>query len=101
MRILAVNWRDIGDPLGLRDRAMLEVLYATGLRVTELVNLRLNQINLNQGQVIVYTVFNRQIPGCFEGKCSNIEICTRPPGSCRRLVRRRCCRNPPPRRRRW
>jgi integrase/recombinase XerD len=42
---------DVKDPLGHRDRTMLEVLYATGLRVTELVSLRLSQINMNQGVV--------------------------------------------------
>lgn len=37
--------------LGLRDRTMLELLYATGLRVSELVELRLPQVNLRQGVV--------------------------------------------------
>ena len=40
---------DTRDPLGHRDRTMLEVLYATGLRVTELISLRQSEINLNQG----------------------------------------------------
>lgn len=44
---------DLGSPLGLRDRAMLEVLYATGLRVTELVTLTQSQVNGRQGLVRV------------------------------------------------
>ena len=40
---------DCATPLGLRDRAMLETLYATGLRVSELVNLRLHEIGFNEG----------------------------------------------------
>lgn len=39
----------IDTPLGLRDRTMLEVLYACGLRVSELVTLRVEQVNLRMG----------------------------------------------------
>lgn len=44
---------ELNDPVHFRDRAMLEVLYATGLRVTELVSLQLFEVNLNQGVVRV------------------------------------------------
>ena len=44
---------DTETPLGLRDRTMLELMYATGLRVSELVNLEVTHINLNQGVVRV------------------------------------------------
>jgi integrase/recombinase XerD len=42
---------DVYVPLGLRDRTMLEVLYATGLRVSELVSLTFEQVNMRQGLI--------------------------------------------------
>jgi len=40
---------ELETALGLRDRAMLETLYATGLRVSELVNLKLHEVGFNEG----------------------------------------------------
>ena len=51
---------DVGEVLGLRDRTMLEMLYATGLRVSELVNLRLDQVSLQQGVLRVTGKGNKQ-----------------------------------------
>ena len=44
-----LNAPDVSTNLGMRDRAMLELLYATGLRVTELITLNLSQISVEPG----------------------------------------------------
>lgn len=45
---------NVEEPLGLRDRAMLELLYACGLRVSELVGLKLPEVSLIQGVVRIF-----------------------------------------------
>ena len=51
---------DTNRLLGLRDRAMLELIYAAGLRVSELTELRLEQLNLRMGVVCVVGKGNRE-----------------------------------------
>ncbi len=51
---------DVEQSIGLRDRAMLELMYASGLRVSELVTLRMFQIGLNEGVLRVTGKGNKE-----------------------------------------
>ncbi len=55
-----LNAPDVSTPLGVRDRTMLELLYACGLRVSELVGLSVYQVSLNEGVLKVTGKGNKE-----------------------------------------
>ncbi|MEQ1528945.1 MAG: site-specific tyrosine recombinase XerD [Methylococcales bacterium] len=57
---LLLNAPEVTNPLGCRDKTMLEMLYATGLRVSELVNLKFEQISFRQGVVRIVGKGNKE-----------------------------------------
>lgn len=57
---LLLNAPETAHTLGFRDKTMLEMLYATGLRVSELVNLTLDQVSLRQGVVRIVGKGNKE-----------------------------------------
>ncbi|MFZ2312857.1 MAG: site-specific tyrosine recombinase XerD [Methylobacter sp.] len=57
---LLLNAPEVTNPLGFRDRTMLEMLYATGPRVSELVNLKFEQISFRQGVVRIIGKGNKE-----------------------------------------
>ncbi len=57
---LLLSQPDVSRPQGLRDRAMLELLYATGLRVSELIKLRMAEVNLEAGFLTTTGKGNKQ-----------------------------------------
>ena len=57
---LLLNAPDVNNARGFRDRAMLEMLYATGIRVTELVDLKFEQVSFRQGVVKIIGKGNKE-----------------------------------------
>jgi integrase/recombinase XerD len=49
-----LNAPDLESPSGIRDKAMLETMYSSGLRVSELLNLKKGQVNLTKGVITVF-----------------------------------------------
>ena len=62
---------DIRTPLGQRDRAILELLYATGIRVGELINIRLSDINFSERQIIILGKGNKERIVTFGDYCDD------------------------------
>ncbi len=63
------NTPDLNTPLGQRDRLILEVLYATGIRVGELVNIKISDIDLYRKEIRVFGKGNKERVDPFGDYC--------------------------------
>ncbi len=55
-----INVIDLNTPLGIRNRALFELLLATGARISEVVNIKINDIDLNNGEIRVLGKGNKE-----------------------------------------
>ena len=63
---------DINTPIGLRDALILEMLYSTGVRVSELVNIKIKDVNLNGREIRILGKGSKERIVLYGTKCSNL-----------------------------
>ena len=59
---------------GIRDKAMLELLYSTGIRVSELINLKLSELDLKRGYIVCRTSANERWIGFSDSAAEAVEL---------------------------
>lgn len=67
-----LNTPDKTTVLGLRDALILELLYSTGVRVSELVNIKIDDININNKEIRIFGKGSKERIVLFGTKCSNL-----------------------------
>ena len=67
-----LNEPDINTTLGLRDSLILELLYSTGVRVSELVNIKISDINFNNKEIIIFGKGSKERIVLFGNKCNDL-----------------------------
>ena len=63
---------DLNTPLGVRDSLILELLYSTGVRVSELVNIKISDINFNKKEIRILGKGSKERIALYGSKCSNV-----------------------------
>lgn len=66
------NVSDLTTTLGQRDRLILELLYATGIRVSELVNIKIDDIDINNNKIKILGKGNKERIVYFENVCKKV-----------------------------
>ena len=67
-----LNYPDTSNKYGLRDALILEMLYSTGVRVSELANIRLNDIDFNDRKILILGKGNKERYVYYGSKCEKL-----------------------------